>query len=69
MAVTSQMLGDLRTDDVPIIAWEAAGLLKPSAIKPVIATLEQSLIIRKLGTLDGADSAALQTALNRLLTL
>jgi hypothetical protein len=26
--------------------WTAAGLIKPSAIKPVFATLERSLVIR-----------------------
>ena len=67
MAVTSQLAGDARADDVPVEAWEAAGLLKPSAIKPVIATLEQALIIRKLGALGTDDVSALRTALDGLL--
>jgi len=42
--------------------WQAAGLLKPSAIKPVFATLEQRLVIRRLGTLAPDDRTALRTA-------
>ena len=41
MAITSQMR--------PVDAWHGAGLLKPSAIKPVIATVERRLVIRRLG--------------------
>jgi mRNA interferase MazF len=67
MAVTSQLLGDARADDVPVSAWEAAELLKPSAIKPVIATLEQALIIRRLGALEAADTEALRSALARII--
>ena len=67
MAVTSQLLGDARADDVPVAGWAAAGLLKPSAIKPVIATLEQALIIRRLGALDDTDRNALKAALDNLL--
>jgi mRNA interferase MazF len=47
--------------------WQAANLLKPSAIKPVFATIEQALVIRKLGTLDPADQTALRAAIARTL--
>ena len=67
MAVTSQLAGEARADDVAVSGWVAAGLLKPSAIKPVIATLEKALIIRKLGTLEPADRDALKAALDNLL--
>jgi len=40
-----------------------AGLLKPSAIKPVFATLEQSLVIRRLGSLAAADQDSLRKAI------
>ena len=38
MAITSQMHSPLSLGDVPIADWQAANLLKPSAIKPVFAT-------------------------------
>ena len=63
MAVTSQRLGDARADDVPVSGWEAAGLLKPSAIKPVMATIEQALMRRRLGAPGTADADALRMAL------
>lgn len=44
-----------------------AGLLRPSAIKPVLATLEQTLVIRKLGVLHTADQAALRQAIKETL--
>jgi mRNA interferase MazF len=43
--------------------WQAAGLLKPSAIKPVITTIEQSLVIRAMGKLAQSDEAALRRAI------
>jgi mRNA interferase MazF len=44
--------------------WQAAGLIKPSAIKPVFATLEQRLVIRRLGRLQAADQAAPRKAMS-----
>jgi hypothetical protein len=39
------------------------GPLEASAIKPVIATLEQSLVVRRLGALESSDRAALKQGL------
>ncbi len=47
--------------------WQGAGLLKPSAVKPVIATLEQGLVIRQLGELDAEDQAALRAAIGQII--
>jgi mRNA interferase MazF len=35
--------------DILVQDWQAAKLLKPSAIKPIFATLEQALVIKSLG--------------------
>jgi mRNA interferase MazF len=67
MAVTSQLRANRALGEVPVLEWQAAGLLKPSAIKPVFATLEQSLILRRLGGLNPADSAALRDGIARIL--
>jgi mRNA interferase MazF len=39
--------------EVLINDWHGAGLPKASLIKPVLATIEQGLILRKLGSLQG----------------
>lgn len=39
--------------------WQAAGLLKPSAFKPVITTVESALILRRLGRLSATDRTLL----------
>ncbi len=67
MPVTSQLRADARPSDVPVLDWQAAGLLKPSAIKPLLATLEQSLVIRRLGALPEVDREALRNALFQIL--
>ena len=45
--------------------WQEAGLLKPSILKASIATIDQSLVIQKLGSLAKED----QNHLNQLLEL
>ena len=68
MAVTSQRRANVGFGEVWIADWGAAGLLKPSVVKPVFATLEQSLIIRKMGTLKPADTEAVHKALASVLS-
>jgi mRNA interferase MazF len=46
MAVTSQLRASALLGEVWLQDWQAARLLKPSAIKPVFATLEQVIVIR-----------------------
>lgn len=63
MAVTSQIKSTTILGEVIVQDWRAAGLLKPWAIKPIIATFEKSLVIRTLGRLKDHDQQALQGAL------
>jgi mRNA interferase MazF len=67
MAVTSQMRPTPALGEVWLRHWQAAGLIKPSAVKPVFATLEQGLVIRRLGALDAADQADLRQAIGRII--
>ena len=67
MAVTSQLRANTRLGEAWVTEWKAAGLLKPSAVKPVFATLEQSLVIRRLGVMHPTDSAALKKAIAQAL--
>jgi mRNA interferase MazF len=68
MAITSQLRPSPALGEVWISQWQAAGLIKPSAIKPVFATLEQAMIIRQLGTIFSSDQAALKKAITDVLT-
>ncbi len=63
MAITSQIIVPLGFGEVQIIDFSAAGLLKPSLIKPIIATVETRLVIRKLGKLQSRDKKSLQQML------
>lgn len=65
MAITSRIQDE--AGDRLIVAWASAGLIKPSAIKPVIATLEQRLILRTLGALSDADKALVRGAIQEVL--
>lgn len=67
MAITSQLHSPSGLGEVRIGKWQAANLLKPSAIKPVFATLEQSLVLKKLGVLEASDQAALHQAIAAVL--
>ncbi|MEO7273581.1 MAG: hypothetical protein ABIX28_24230, partial [Vicinamibacterales bacterium] len=50
-----------------IADWTRAGLPKPSLVKPVLTTLEPSLVIRALGSLGDADLASLRQLFSRSL--
>jgi mRNA interferase MazF len=67
MAITSQVHSPSSLGEVQVGRWQAANLLKPSAIKPVFATLEQNLILKRLGVLDPSDQAALRQAIAAVL--
>lgn len=67
MAITSQLHSYPSPGEVAISQWQAANLLKPSAVKPVFATIEQGLIIKQLGALGSSDQAALRRAIAAVL--
>lgn len=65
LAITSQ----LKSEGYVVADWKAAGLLKPSVLKPVITTIEQTQIIKKLGALEGEDKEQLHRLLSETLVL
>jgi mRNA interferase MazF len=67
MPITSQLRGSGAFGEVMVQDWQAARLLKPSAIKPVLATLEQALVIKVLGRLSARDAQALKEVLATLI--
>ena len=68
VAVTSRTARPaMSSGDLLIEEWREAGLLKPSLIKPVFTTVEERLILRKLGALQQKDMDALRKALQQVL--
>jgi len=67
MAVTSQLRPSPTPGEVQVSQWQDAGLLNPSVIKPVFATLERALVIRRLGTLSAGDRTALKKAIGEII--
>jgi mRNA interferase MazF len=67
LAVTSQTRPAAGIGEAAVARWKAAGLLKPSVLKPVLATIERGLVLRKLGRLEGEDRRALREVLRAIL--
>jgi mRNA interferase MazF len=67
MAVPSQVHKISSFGELLIREWQEANLSKPSAIKPVLFTIEQSLILHAIGRLQAADLAALRSSISNLI--
>jgi mRNA interferase MazF len=64
LALTSRPQSD---DSLRLADWRAAGLPKPTWLKPLIGTLSGRLIVRRLGKLADADGARVTKALSDLI--
>jgi len=69
MAITGKTGKTFTIGECLIEDWQSAGLLMPSAIKPAISTIEQSLVLRKLGKLSPKDLILMEKALKEFLDL
>ncbi|WP_017294251.1 type II toxin-antitoxin system PemK/MazF family toxin [Geminocystis herdmanii] len=67
IGITSQTNTPLTENELSIIKFSEAGLLKPSIIKPVIATIDKNLVIKKLGQLQKEDAHNLHHLMARIL--
>ncbi len=67
MAITSQIREPLTTGEALLQDWQMAGLVKPSVLKPLIATLEKDRIVKKLGQLSTAYQKQLSGILDSVL--
>lgn len=67
-AITSQT-HRLGIGDCLIQNWREAGLAKPSQVKATITTIEQDLVLRKLGTLTPDDMKVVDQELTKALGL
>jgi mRNA interferase MazF len=59
LAITSQHRPSQTVGEASVQHWQQAGLIKPSVFKPLVATIERPLVIKKLGKLQGDDRIAL----------
>ena len=48
MAVKSQQPSTLSVGEVQVQDWRGAGLLKPSVLKPVLTTIDPTLVLKNL---------------------
>lgn len=67
MAITSQVRTPTLPGEALLSSWQAAGLLKPSVAKPVLMTVQKTLILRRLGRLVQRDQDAVATLLTEIL--
>jgi mRNA interferase MazF len=64
LAITSQSRPVTGFAEATITKWQQAGLLKPSVMKPVVATVERGLVLRSLGQLESDDLKSLRELLD-----
>ena len=60
-SITSNLRAVSHPGDYQIVNWKVLGLLKPSLVQTKLATLEASLVGRKLGALSVSDMPARET--------
>ena len=64
LAVTSQVRAAPTVGEAAIGKWKEAGFLKPSVLKPLLATIENGLVLPRLGRLEEEDRRALRGVLD-----
>jgi mRNA interferase MazF len=67
MAITSQIRPRPAFGEFTVAEWRKAGLIAPSAVKPVLTTIEKRLVLKKLGELQPADIRSLRASLTQIL--
>jgi mRNA interferase MazF len=68
-SITGNLQAIPHPGDHALVDWRAAGLLRPSLAQTKLATVEASLVGRKLGRLSRADLAAFEQGLRDALNL
>ncbi len=67
--VSSQISQANPTIDYVLADWTAAGLLKPSFVRPKIAAVEPTLVVHRVGTLSKQDLLEVDRRLRRAMAL
>jgi mRNA interferase MazF len=68
-AVTSRLAVATGPFDLILTDWQAAGLQRPSAFKPVLATLDPARVVFRVGALVSADWDGVRRRLREMLDL
>lgn len=68
-AITSNVSPPFRPGDVFLADWKSAGLIKPSAMRGVLATIDKSDIVRSMGLLSEGDFSKVETSVAGILGL
>lgn len=67
--VSSQISKATAPIDYVLADWQAAGLLKPSFVRPKVAAIEPKLIVHQVGRLSGQDLDEVDRSLRRAMAL
>ena len=67
MAITSQIRPHPAFAEFTMAEWKKAGLLVPSAVKPILTTIEKRLVLKKLGQFQQADVRSLRASISAIL--
>src|SRR5713226_4148021 len=65
--LTSNVTSLARFGDVSIEHWQKAGLVKPSAFRGVVTTVDELDVVRPMGVLDGEDFEKLEASIAEML--
>ncbi len=65
--ITGRLSGEARLGDYTIESWKDANLPRPALVRCRLATLQTSLVLRRLGKLTEADFNKAQAAINAAL--
>ncbi len=67
MAITSRLYQVDKVGESLVSDWQKTGLIKPSVFKPILATIENTLVLKQLGSLQKEDRQILSLILQDIL--
>lgn len=67
LAVTSHGRPTASIGEAAVNRWKEAGLLRPSVLKPLVATIERRLVRQRLGRLTDRDRLSLRRVLDEII--
>jgi len=67
MAITSRLHQVDKLGEKLVADWRGAGLIKPSVFKPILATIENTLVLKQLGSFQSDDRHTLGLILQDIL--